>query len=457
MSNPIDVMQEYLVSLGFKVNNTQLDGMLKSLDKAKDMTNSVAGKMTKNLATGGVAIVSFIATATAATAKFLEAMADADMETEKLARRLWITEESARSLENVLNAMGEDLGSLNDIAMNNELRDQFVELHALSKQLGAPKELQDQLKFIRSISFEFKKMKLIANYTLQNVAFYLTKYLGKSLTDIKSTLSNINEMIIKYMPIIAEKIAKGLYIVIRLGETLFKLVYAIGNMIFSILDRLPGRAKLALGALAMAGFMALNPFTLIVGALVLLLLMLEDYYAHSQGKKSVFGGMWDSIDGIASKVSTITDEVDKLFQNLTGMSTFEATLKIIDGFLASIADSFKLIGDELDFINQLINGKLSFKEAFSKGGDILGRAFGISNLFTPTGIAGKLGEQFGTLFGSAAYNPLNNSGGVTQNKTNNMGVNINQTITTNDPVLAARESGRLMQQVLNKNILPATW
>lgn len=81
MSNPIDVMQEYLVSLGFKVNNTQLDGMLKSLDKAKDTTNSVAGKMTKNLATGGVAIVSFIATATAATAKFLEAMADADMET----------------------------------------------------------------------------------------------------------------------------------------------------------------------------------------------------------------------------------------------------------------------------------------------------------------------------------------------------------------------------------------
>ena len=66
MSSPIDVMQEYLVSLGFKVNNTQLDGMLKSLDKAKETTNSVAGKMTKNLATGGVAIVSFIATATAA-------------------------------------------------------------------------------------------------------------------------------------------------------------------------------------------------------------------------------------------------------------------------------------------------------------------------------------------------------------------------------------------------------
>ena len=45
MSNPIDVMQEYLVSLGFKVNNTQLDGMLKSLDKAKNLSSNVQNEM----------------------------------------------------------------------------------------------------------------------------------------------------------------------------------------------------------------------------------------------------------------------------------------------------------------------------------------------------------------------------------------------------------------------------
>ena len=101
------------------------------------------------------------------------------------------------------------------------------------------------------------KMRLIANYTMQNVAFYLTKYLGENLVDIKAKLQKFNEFLIKNMPKISAAIAKGLYVIVRLAETLVVTIGKIVTMVMDFFQKLPPAAKASLLALAALGFAAI--------------------------------------------------------------------------------------------------------------------------------------------------------------------------------------------------------
>lgn len=196
----IDVIQEYLVAVGWKVDkesfneaNKATKGFQKNMGKfakgladnkafqefSKNVSTSlegVTGEITAFLATteglilGAVAGISaaVIAAFTAmevAVGAFTVSIAKADLQTEMFARRMFMTERNAKSLKSVMAAMGiESLDELNDVAFNPERRAQFIQLRQMQARRSASPEMEQGFKNVRALVFEFEKLSLTSFY-----------------------------------------------------------------------------------------------------------------------------------------------------------------------------------------------------------------------------------------------------------------------------------------------------
>ena len=126
----LGMLKEYLVGLGFSVDDKTYDQAMGKMKTFEKVAGKMAGNVGKSVAKGSAIAVAALATVTVGVTKYVSSVADADMATEKFARRMWMTETNARSLQNVLGAMGESMDSIYDVAANAELRSSFFQLRA---------------------------------------------------------------------------------------------------------------------------------------------------------------------------------------------------------------------------------------------------------------------------------------------------------------------------------------
>lgn len=276
----INIIQEYLVSLGFDVDKKSFNEANKALDtleriisrfkqsfadnavikKFADTFNTVlddlSGKISQFLMSNrglvigvigaiGAAVVALGAIITAATYKFISNMAKADMQIQIFARRMFTTVENARSLKAVMDAMGvSDVDQLKDVAMNPELRAQFMELRKLSAGLALNDNAQQGFRNIRALNFEFTKLNVFMNMFWQNLAGKLGYILEgplKSLTNwfegvgnfMSATLPRLGDMFAGIFGILAKIAEVG----IKLG-TLWTRVPFLGKAINTQLDNM---------------------------------------------------------------------------------------------------------------------------------------------------------------------------------------------------------------------------
>lgn len=282
-----NVIEEYLVSLGAVINNAQFSEFNNTLNKAKsavtklsdsamDTTTSL-GKMV----TGLSAVASAITAVGFATAKTIKSVADADMKYQVLAKDIWTTKENAKSLQLALDTMG---AKLEDVAWIPELREQFMRLRTEMQELQTTADANNQLKYIRSIGYEWQSFMLKLKMLKEWVAYYLIKYLAGPIERVRQGLKDINESLKMNMPSWGNKIAKALTIVVNLGMNLARFGKTAIDTISRFFDMLPEGAQKVIKFISVIGLaMKLNPFMATMTALILLI---DDFYAYIDGRKS---------------------------------------------------------------------------------------------------------------------------------------------------------------------------
>ncbi len=136
-------------------------------------------------AIGGVAAIAGVAAVAAALIAGASAaemmannLANAQVNVETMSRTLWITDSNAWALNNTLNAMGKNIGDLNSIAINPELRKQYETLMDYQKQmLQMPADFQAvNDKWFQNVSTSKAELKEASNYAKQMAAYDWEKF-----------------------------------------------------------------------------------------------------------------------------------------------------------------------------------------------------------------------------------------------------------------------------------------
>ena len=103
----MSVLQSYLVSLGFKVNNTELQQAQRAMNELGGLVQKTTEGMSKSFSGSASVVVGALAAITSATVGLVAEVAKADIGYQKLATRMWTTKDVAKDLSTVLEVMGE--------------------------------------------------------------------------------------------------------------------------------------------------------------------------------------------------------------------------------------------------------------------------------------------------------------------------------------------------------------
>lgn len=232
----IHIIEEYLVSLGFKTDKQSFNEANKAVGTLEKIVNRFQKSFADNkgfqaftdnldkmiegattqlaafaataegLALGLVAAISAAVLAlgtiiTVAVYKFMANMSKADMQVQLFARRMFTTVENARSLKAVMDQMGfGSIDDLKDIALNPELRAQFLELRKTAAGLGLDTNAQQGMRNIRALTLEFQKMGILMNYFWTTLAGDLGYFLQGPLADIQKMLKGFNNFLKDSLP-----------------------------------------------------------------------------------------------------------------------------------------------------------------------------------------------------------------------------------------------------------------
>lgn len=396
-----NVIEEYLVSLGAIVNNAQFSEFNNTLNKAKsavtklsdsamDTTTSL-GKMV----TGLSAVASAITAVGFATAKTIKSVADADMKYQVLAKDIWTTKENAKSLQLALDTMG---AKLEDVAWIPELREQFMRLRTEMQELQTPADANNQLKYIRSIGYEWQSFMLKIKMLKEWVAYYLIKYLAGPIERVRQGLKDINENLKMNMPSWGNKIAKALTIVVNLGMNLARFGKTAIDTISRLFNMLPEGAQKVVKFISIIGLaIKLNPF---IAGISLMILLIDDFYAYIDGRKSArtlapvwkkLLEVWDGLQVYFEKgeyylqliISLINTEALPKLKNW--WSTFKQIMDNLVEIFFRILEILKYMFQDFDVIglfmlmgdsvSSLVGGVLDLVEAIV---ELLAKLFGLS-------------------------------------------------------------------------------
>ena len=389
----LGMLKEYLVGLGFSVDDKTFDAAMGKMKTFEKVAGKMAGNVGKSVAKGSAVAVAALASVTVGVTKYVSSVADADMATEKFARRMWMTETNARSLQNVLSAMGESMDSIYDVAANAELRSSFFTLRADAAKLEGGPEIDEAMVKIRNVQFEVQRLKLLLSYASRYIAYYLTQYLAVPMEQFRQSLKAINDNGESLIKVWGDKVAKVLSWIVRL----FAAGAKAGMSLIQMIQRLPYEVKVAMLAIAALGAIMLNPFTAVILAIGAILLLLDDFYTWQRGGESMFGDTWQQLSDFQEKLANTTfesqalndlkeavsdlaglfgglgDSWDKLKQklsNLDGVKLIQGILFGIDAATWSIRENFKTLKE---LIGEL-TGKIG--ELYDKGKGLLGNLFG---------------------------------------------------------------------------------
>lgn len=381
MARHSNIIDEYLVSLGFQVNRGQLNEVDRALKNIRDATSVSTASLTKNIAIAAGGITTLLAAASVGIGAFVNNVAQADLQTELFARRMWITKDAARSLETTLDSLGYSLAEIYDIAGNPELTSQFLRLRQEIQQIEAPKELDTLLRGFREVTFEFSRFRALIAQGSRWVSYWFLTDFNEQITTLKASFQSLNDYIKANLPQIARTISRWFGNVLQVANSVIWAFKGLYNVISNVFGSLGTTAKVGLGGV-LAAFLAFNnPALAAIGLITSFLLLLEDFYAFSIGGNSAFEGFWSSLQNgllngfntenlsesfqtLLESVSTLGQSVSELISNIASLFGEDFTdSALIRGFdlLSKAADTFlTLLNFIVTALDTVVNGVNDF-------------------------------------------------------------------------------------------------
>lgn len=377
-----ETLREYLVKLGWDVNKSGFDNASGLVDKFASKLMGKAGAMGTAFISASASIVKASLATAEAVSEIAFSVAEADTAVERLARKYWISEQSARSLQNAQEQLGISMQEL--MYATNEEYKRFLELNAYGKSLEAPKALDDTLVKIRDIQFEFSKLGTILNYGKRWFMYYLGEYLGVDIDQIIIKFKSFNDWLRTNLPQITQKLAKIVSLGWRFAKTVLTLIYNLGKGIVQIVERLGTSGVASIFALAAAFKMiAMGPLGLVLLGLTAIVLLLDDFMAWKEGRNSLFDwsgvsepleNLWGSVLNVTDSVKSLIGSFSNLFKTIDGG---KGTMSWLGDILQTISDVINFISTGITDISALLNpDDKSLQEKAEKGTASLIRKFG---------------------------------------------------------------------------------
>lgn len=256
----------------------------------------------------------------ALTKKLISSLMDLGQEDighEKLARQLWTTKENARDIDSALKTLGV---TMQDLWLSPTLLKQFNQLREDSSKLRLPPEFQDNIKVIQGLSLEFKRLKQIGSLAFKWIGNYILKYCAGPLLSIKKGLNKFNNELLKIIPHIAKIIGSSIGIILRIilmiGNVVGRIFSVISkgiSFILSLIDKVPEPIK---KIIKLIGVIAALIMTGPIGAIMLIIAALDDFFTFLRGGESVIGSVFgffkekglNAISSVCDKFSNLKDK-----------------------------------------------------------------------------------------------------------------------------------------------------
>ena len=364
----MNVLEEYLVKIGADIDRNAFAG-------ASQAINQLAGTLNKLnflLKYGG--LVAAISKVTAAVKDNIVAVAEADMEYQKLAKSMWVTKETAKAIDMITKTMG---AKAEDIAWIPELRDQFFHLREEMNALATPADADGQLRWIREIGYDVQSLQLKLKILREWVVYYLIKYLQPHIKELQNFIRWLGSQLGKNMPQIARTLARVLEGIVSLGVSAMRLFKSVYGAISRFVSGLPEQTKKLVAAFALAGAAIMSgPFGMMMVAIGAALLMLEDFYYYLDGKKSSksLAPLWRMLtqaDGPIQKTLTaiktaLEDILNRLTELFTKIFTPEVQ-KSLKNTMTEIANAVLAMAKGLANIISLLTGNSGKVNSFWDG------------------------------------------------------------------------------------------
>jgi hypothetical protein len=229
-------MNEYLVALGWQVNQGELRKFTEALrhmsEQVERYTNNEFYGIVPKFAKAGAMITGVLASIAAGTVGLLAHTAKADLDFQVLARRMFMTGDAAKQMKIATDALGY---SLEDIIWGPpELRRRYATLieDQRKMQSGLGPDFEKQMLMIRDIGFEFTRFEVELQYFAMNFAKSMSKALFGDENALLPKLREFNDYFQQHMPEIADKITSKLVPALKQGWEILKDVWDVVQKIY---------------------------------------------------------------------------------------------------------------------------------------------------------------------------------------------------------------------------------
>lgn len=401
-------LEEYLVSIGWKVDKASFNEALGSLSQFKDTSKILSMNAGQLLLKAASSFIKIGWQVTKTIFDMSTAMAQTDITVERFARATASSERTARAYMRTMKALGQDATSFEDLfLMTNEEYARFKDIFRLSKSLEAPQGLQDTLVSIRDIQHEINKFKIILQYAGDWFVYFLGEQLGVEIDDLKQGLKGINDYL-------EENIQ-------------------------------PNTKKLA-------EFVA--PFLRIIIKILTFLTKVGEKLMEVGSESEVFETVGGLLDSIGNALSTIF-ELLNLILGLDGdLNSLATTFEIIGAVLDAISTIINGIADTIKFIIALIKGE-NFVDALEKSYSNTAESFnrGRGHIDRLLGLQDTRAAMEQTAVQTKVANDL--AAGMNRYETNNRTNNNNTTVNNTFNINGAKEPAAVGNEVYKAAIRSA--
>ena len=401
-------LEEYLVSIGWKVDKNSFNEALSSLSQFKDTSKILSMNAGQLLLKAASSFIKIGWQVTKTIFDMSTAMAQTDITVERFARATASSERTARAYMRTMEALGQDATSFEDLfLMTNEEYARFKDIYALSQRLEAPQGLQDTLVSIRDIQHEINKFKIILQYAGDWFVYFLGEQLGVEIDDLKQGLKGINDYLVENIQPNTKKLAEFVAPFLRIIIEILTWLTKVGTKIMEV-----------------------------------------------GSESEVFETVGGLLDSIGNALSTIF-ELLNLILGLDGdLNSLAATFEIIGAVLDAISTIINGIADTIKFIIALIKGENfvdALEKSYSNTAESFNRGRGHIDRLLGLGDARAAMEQ--TAVQTKVANDL--AAGMNRYETNNRTNNTNTTVNNTFNINGAKEPAAVGNEVYKAAIRSA--
>jgi hypothetical protein len=218
-----NIIEEYLVKLGFSTDVPGYDKFQKSLNDAGSFVINNSTGMIRAVAQFETAAIAGFAAVGGAVIALADKAAMADQNYRLLALHMYTSVPVARQLKVALDALG---APLEDIMYDPELARRFKELVELQQRVALPEDFEKNMEKVRDVRQAFINLyTFIDKYFMPMISNALVRIFGGDMDNVLKKVQGWTDYLIENMPQIADAFADYLAPILETTKGLFEELY----------------------------------------------------------------------------------------------------------------------------------------------------------------------------------------------------------------------------------------